>query len=255
LLDVRSAAEFTRDGAPAAVHAPGGQLLQATDQAIGVRRARVLLVDHDKVRAPVFASWLTQMGIETALVASRDAAALRRPASGDSRNLALDAVFIDANGLRALHGAHALHLIDLRSSAAYRTGHAAGARWSIRPRLLDTLAAAALSDPVVLFADTPALAALAALNLREAGFTSVSIAANGVDTWMQAGLPLESSPSVPEDHERIDYLSFVHDRHGGNLDAARAYLAWETGLIAQCAPDELGHFRLDAQASEAATAH
>jgi rhodanese-related sulfurtransferase len=139
LLDVRSAAEFTRDGAPAAVHAPGGQLLQATDQAIGARRARVLLVDHDKVRAPVIASWLTQMGIETALVASRDAAALRRPASGDSRNLALDAVFIDANGLRELHGAHALHLIDLRSSAAYRTGHAAGARWSIRPPLTDII--------------------------------------------------------------------------------------------------------------------
>ena len=45
---------------------------------------------------------------------------------------------------------------------------------------------------------------------------------------------------------RIDYLFFVHDRHEGNQDAARAYLAWETGLIAQCEEDELQVFRIPA---------
>ncbi|MFM0201479.1 rhodanese-like domain-containing protein [Paraburkholderia fungorum] len=255
LLDVRSAEEFARDGVPAAVHAPGGQLLQATDQTIGVRRARVLLVDHDKVRAPVIASWLTQLGIETALVAARDAAALQRVASGRGQPGSPDPVLIDANGLRKLSGVDALHLIDLRSSSAYRREHAAGARWSIRPRLSETLAGASTSDPVVLFADTPALAALAARDLREAGFTSVSIATNSLATWVEAGLALESSPDSPTDSERIDHLFFVHDRHEGNLDAARAYLAWETGLIAQCAPDELEPFRIDARTSEAATSH
>ncbi len=57
---------------------------------------------------------------------------------------------------------------------------------------------------------------------------------------------------MPVDHaalalpraKRIDYLFFVHDRHDGNLDAARAYLEWETGLIAQCEPDELAVFRV-----------
>jgi len=45
----------------------------------------------------------------------------------------------------------------------------------------------------------------------------------------------------------------VHDRHEGILDAARAYLAWETGLIAQCAPDELRQFCIDAQPTHAHT--
>jgi len=80
---------------------------------------------------------------------------------------------------------------------------------------------------------------------------ALSIAEAGLDTFNQAGYPLEASHASPPDSERIDYLFFVHDRHEGNLDAARAYLAWETGLIAQCAPDELQHFRIDAQSSGA----
>lgn len=257
LLDVRSAAEYERDGVPAAEHAPGGQLLQATDQTIGVRRARVLLVDHDEVRAPVIGTWLKQLGIEAALVAARDAVTLRRVASERAARQASSSgpTLIDTNALRELSGVTALHLIDLRSSAAYRKEHARGARWSIRPRLFDTLAAATHADPIVLFADSPALAALAARDLQEAGFTSVSIAARGIASWTDAGLSLESSPDSPADSERVDHLFFVHDRHEGNLDAARAYLAWETGLIAQCAPDELGHFRLDAQTSDATLSH
>jgi rhodanese-related sulfurtransferase len=248
LLDVRSADEFTRDGVRAAVHAPGGQLLQATDQTIGVRNARVLLVDHDGVRAPVIATWLVQLGIETALVPAQEAKALHR-AVVETQGIAESQ--IDANELRTLRGTHGLHLIDLRSSAAHRDGHPEGARWSIRPKLPDTLESAARSERIVLFADSTELAALAALDLREAGFTSVSIAEAGLDTFKQAGYPLEASQASPPDSERIDYLFFVHDRHEGNLDAARAYLAWETGLIAQCAPDELQHFRIDAQSSGA----
>jgi rhodanese-related sulfurtransferase len=155
------------------------------------------------------------------------------------------------------------NLIDLRSSAAYRKGHPVDARWSIRPRLSDALASARPADPVVLFSEAPELAALAALDLREAGFTSVWIAKHGIATWTEAGLVLEASPTVPADNERIDHLFFVHDRHEGNLDAARAYLAWETGLIAQCAADELNHFRINANintrsetsASDAAFSH
>ena len=41
LLDVRTADAFARGSLPGAVHAPGGQLLQATDQYVGVRRARL----------------------------------------------------------------------------------------------------------------------------------------------------------------------------------------------------------------------
>jgi rhodanese-related sulfurtransferase len=251
LIDVRSAAEFALDGVPAAVHAPGGQLLQATDQTIGVRRARVLLVDYDGVRAPVIAAWLVQLGLETALVAARDARALRRLAPLAAAHGVVAEDLIDADGLRKLRGAEGVHVLDLRSSAAYRSGHPERAHWSIRPQLLAALVDVAAPRRIVLLAESTALAALAALDLREAGFDEVAIAKDGIDTFRQAGYAIEASPQVPADSARIDYLFFVHDRHEGNLDAARAYLAWETGLIAQCAPDELRQFRFDAQASDA----
>ncbi|MFK4443046.1 rhodanese-related sulfurtransferase [Caballeronia udeis] len=249
LIDVRTPEEFARDGLPSAIHAPGGQLVQATDQTIGVRRARVLLVDYDGVRAPVIATWLVQLGFEAALVDAPNATTLhvgKRIAPVQSPLPLLDTV-----ALREAATGHVL-LLDLRSSAAYRREHAAGAHWSIRPQLASTLAAlkAAPGDTLLLFADEPAVANIAATDLREWGFTSLYLAANGIDTWKKAGLPVVSTPDLPADAARIDYLFFVHDRHDGNLDAARRYLDWETGLIAQCAPDELAVFRIDTPATE-----
>ncbi len=70
--------------------------------------------------------------------------------------------------------------------------------------------------------------------------------------WAVAGLPVAASPESPSDSDAIDYLLFVHDRHDGNLDAARRYLEWETGLLAQCTADELATFRLPVPAQTAA---
>jgi hypothetical protein len=55
---------------------------------------------------------------------------------------------------------------------------------------------------------------------------------------------METSPSGPSDGEAIDFLFFVHDRHAGNLDAARRYLAWETQLLEQLDQAERAEFRL-----------
>src|SRR5690606_7372589 len=47
LCDVRTPEEFAAGTLPGAQHTPGGQLIQATDQYIGVRRARLVLFDDD----------------------------------------------------------------------------------------------------------------------------------------------------------------------------------------------------------------
>ena len=64
LLDVRTPEEFAAGSLPGAQHAPGGQLVQATDQWVGVRNARILLADGEGVRAPVVAAWLKQLGCD-----------------------------------------------------------------------------------------------------------------------------------------------------------------------------------------------
>lgn len=239
VLDVRSAEEFAAGTLAGARHAPGGQLLQATDQSIGVRHGRVLLLDDEAIRAPVVASWLWRLGYETATVEAGIRAPLRLPAAPAATPAP---AALAPQDLAAWVQQHAPLLVDLQPSLAYRQKHAAGALWSLRPRLAEQVQAAARADqPVLLLAPDAATAALALTELP--GRTlQWALAAD----WEAAGLPLESTPASPADVDAIDYLFFVHDRHDGNLDAARRYLSWENGLIAQCAPDELAAFRLPA---------
>lgn len=245
VLDVRSAEEFAAGTLTGARHAPGGQLLQATDQSIAVRHSRVLLLDDEAVRAPVVASWLWRLGYATATVEGGIRAPLRLPAE---RTPELGTVPLAPQDLAAWVKQHDPLLIDVQPSPAYRQQHARGALWSVRPRLAAQVQAAASADrPVLLLAPDAATAALA---LSELPGRSVqwALAAD----WQAAGLAVESTPGLPADTDAIDYLFFVHDRHDGNLDAARRYLSWETGLIAQCEPDELAGFRLPEAAASAA---
>jgi rhodanese-related sulfurtransferase len=136
-------------------------------------------------------------------------------------------------------------LIDLRPSASYRQGHAEGAHWSIRPRLpadARLLTQGDLDRQVWLLAQDEAIVRLAAQDLREAGHPQLAWLPSSA--LAAAGWPQQATPGLPSDAQAIDYLFFVHDRHEGNLDAARRYLQWETGLLAQCAPEELAVFRL-----------
>ncbi|MBW8892342.1 MAG: sulfurtransferase [Burkholderiales bacterium] len=254
VFDVRTAEEFAAGGLQGTRHAPGGQLLQATDLQIGVRHARVLVLDDDGVRAPVVALWLRRLGFDAALVEDGLAGELRVPVRAPAR-LPPAVAELDAAELATLRedGADPPAVVDLRPSRTYRARHARGATWSIRPRVAaDALAATGgnLQHPVLLIAADETIARLAAQDLREAGWQQLSWArAEAVES---AGWAQQATPASPPDAEAIDYLLFVHDRHDGNLDAARRYLDWELGLIAQCAPDELASFRLPAAAHESA---
>ena len=86
MLDIRTPEEFAAGHLPIAVHAPGGQLLQATDQWMAVRGARVVLVDDTEVRATVIAHWLGQMGWDTAVLQRRRACLVgtRRPSASSA---------------------------------------------------------------------------------------------------------------------------------------------------------------------------
>jgi 3-mercaptopyruvate sulfurtransferase SseA len=95
----------------------------------------------------------------------------------------------------------------------------------------------------VLLADEPEVAALAALDLAELGLDA-RLLDGGMAAWRGAGLPVEASPDRPSPADAIDFLGFVHDRHDGNLEASRQYLAWEQDLVAQLDAEERAEFRL-----------
>lgn len=228
LLDVRSSEEYDAGHVPGSVHAPGGQLAQATDQWVAARGAKIVLLDDLKLRAYVTARWLRGMGHDACVAEFPDDAFSETGpmATAAPGGLAIvDVAELDRH-----------RLIDVSPGMRYREAHLAGAVWAIRPRV--TSLALDRDKPICLVADEPGVASLAAGELENLGYAVAGYHPRDVKAWQAAGLRIESTPNEPRDEACIDYLFFVHDRHDGNLDAARAYLSWETGLIEQMAADE-----------------
>jgi rhodanese-related sulfurtransferase len=238
LCDVRTPEEFAAGSVPGARSTPGGQLIQATDQFVGTRGARLVLLDDEGVRAPVVAARLRQMGWDAAVLA--DPTAARALSAPEEAPLALPQ--LRAISAAELVGLREATLFDLRPSAAYRAGHLAGAQWTIRP-LLATLALQP-GRAVVLVADALETAQLAAIDLAARGLAAPLVHRADPQAWAAAGLAVEATPQQPPDGACIDFLFFTHDRHSGNKDAARQYLAWEINLLSQLDPDERATFRI-----------
>jgi rhodanese-related sulfurtransferase len=243
LFDVRTPEEFKTISIPGSVHAPGGQLIQATDQWVGVRNARIVLIDGgENIRAPVVASWLKQLGCDACVLEGGVRSGLKGRPPAQPALPALPA--ISAADLKRMLDTGRGTVFDLGASMNFRNAHIPGSRWSTRVRV----AADARQEgrSVVLVSEDAAVARLAAIDLFEAGVTGVALLDGGLSAWTRAGYPTESSPADPPDAERIDYLFFVHDRHAGNREAMRQYLAWETGLITQLDEQEKASFRIGA---------
>lgn len=250
LFDVRTAEEVAARPFQGFQHAPGGQLQQATDLWVGVKGARLVLADGDAIRAPMVAAWLRQLGHEAYVLqvnANAEEIAAAIPADRSPRGPGVLAA--RAKELRATSGSELAALqqsggivLDLRSSQAYRAGHVPGSVWSIRPRL--ALAVPKPGSPVVLIADSPEVAAAASLDLTDLGVRDISVLAGGFEGWRGAGRPSEASPENPADRDRIDFMFHTHQRHDGNVEAARAYLAWEVDLVGRLDDQERSTFRI-----------
>ena len=238
LCDVRTAEEFALDGLPGAQNTPGGQFIQATDQFVGVRNARIVLYDSDGVRAITVASWLKQMGHDVAVLRDGVKSTVSLPSTQIDHLLGLAP--IKTTDLQAMDQNDAVTILDIRGSMQYRKAHLPNALWAIRPRLQEIIRGAQKS--ILIISDDPALTYGALLELK------------GLDLNIQvyelpdSGFPKElktvSTAVIPPDSDCIDFLFFVHDRHDGNKDAARRYLEWETGLIAQLDQDEINLYSI-----------
>lgn len=230
VFDVRTPEEYAQGTYAGAAHAAGGQLIQATDQYVGTRNARLVLVDSEGVRAPAVASWLRQLGWEVYVL---DAVAGGAPVSADEQ-VENRLARVDSKTAARLRDEGAA-LVDVRPSMSYRASHIDGARWSIRSR------AEALNGVTVLVADDARVAELYAREL--AGSGPLYFLLDTPAQWQAAGLPLAETPDLPSDAECIDFLFFVHDRHHGNKAAAIKYLEWETNLVNQIDARERAAYR------------
>lgn len=140
LLDVRTRAEFADGHHVAAVSAPGGQLVQATDDFVAVRHSRVILVDTgDFVRAANTVQWLRYLHDGPISVLAYDAdETLVRPHQVAVRVPADRRVTWDQVTRWRKDGP--VRLVDVRGSRQYAAGHVPGSVHARREHL-DHLAA------------------------------------------------------------------------------------------------------------------
>ncbi len=245
LIDVRSAAEFKQEHLPGAVHAWSGQAAQAADLTMGVRRARVVLSDDTGLRAAMAGLWLRAMGYEVYVM--RETASTGLTSDWRIQSPVLPAATslpsLSVADVQARLAAGPVQLMDIRGSQDYRKLHASGAQWATRARL-SRISQIHGDKPLVLFADDPVAAQYFAEDAQSSGLTVLGLVSGGLKAWQAAGLPTEATPLVPIDQDCIDFLFFVHDRHDGNLESARRYLEWETGLIGQLDEQERASFQL-----------
>ena len=235
LLDVRDAAEFAAGHVPGARHAPGGQLVQATDGWVAVRNARIVLADDTGTRANMTAGWLRQLGGWDVFVLEDGLAGPLETPCPAALPLGLPRV-TPAELAAQLEAGQAV-VLDLARSIAFRAGHIPGAIWAVRTRLHDALPRLPAGRPVVVAAPDPALAALAVEELRGLGIADVAALDGGTEAWKAAGLPLAADRADPPDEACVDAYLRPYDRNHGVEEAMHAYLSWEIELVHQIARD------------------
>ncbi|MFC4276646.1 rhodanese-like domain-containing protein [Achromobacter aloeverae] len=247
VLDVRTREEFRDGHLPRSVWAEGGQLIQATDQWIATRHARVVLVDdRDGVRAAITASWLIQLGWDDVYTYGLDPATDALELGAGQRavlGLPAAATPITAEALCQGLEARRLAVFDFSPSPLYRVSHIPGARFALRSRIDQRLLDAAADRDIVVVASDPALARLAAADIAAlAGADRVRVLAGGNLAWRDNGGELLGAEDLHW-HDPADdvWLSpyFREDR----IAAFDTYIDWEVGLIDQLKRDALVSFQ------------
>ena len=242
LFDVRDPEDYAAGHVAGAVSAPGGQLVQATDQYVGTLGARIVLIDDAEVRAVMTASWLKQMGLSDVVVLVERGAETKPPAIALLGKLAIAEQTIDCKGLAALLERGEATVIDLGPSPHYRKGHIPGAWFAIRSRLVTALAKIPLQGTLVLTSADGVLASLAVADAAALTTHDVRCLAGGTTAWQSAGQPLSQEPHMADD--AIDVWLKPYERSGDTRGAMNEYLSWEIDLIERIARDGTCRFEI-----------
>ncbi len=245
VFDVRSPEEYAAGHLPGSRSAPGGQLVQATDEYVAVRNPRVVLVDDTEVRATMTASWLLQMGWPEVYVLAGGIGAQGLEAGVPApRVLGLD----PARMLEPLHltqqlGQAGVAVLDLAASSMHRAAHIPGAWWGVRARLAQALAAIGEVQRLVLTSEDGTLAQLAAADARALRpDLDVRALAGGNQAWQAAGLPVAAGLERPTCAvDDVWYKPYEHVE--ADPEAMQGYLTWEVDLVPQIARDGDARFR------------
>ena len=241
LLDVRDPPEYAAGHVPGAVSAPGGQLVQATDQYIGTLGARVVLVDDKEARAAMTASWLRQMGWNDVFVFTATGSEAGWPEAPMLGDPPAPVLLLSAGELAGLLARGAATVVDLSISREYLAAHIPGAWFAIRARLAQALGKIPIEGALVLTSEDGRLAGLAAPEAAALTTQPVRVLNGGNAAWRAAGQPLIKDNLRMAD-DAIDAWLKPYERSGDTKKAAAEYLSWEVDLLPRIARDGTTNF-------------
>ena len=238
--------EFEAGYLEGARNAPGGQLVQATDEYVAVHNARLVLVDDNEVRATMTASWLVQMGWTDVYVLEGgigDGPLVLGPHRakilGFEEEESLSPVALKG----MLDSGEKLAVVDLGSSVEYKDRHIPGAWWGVRSRLSSDLSRIPPMDSFVL---TSPDATLAHLSVKEVEAcrtgATVQVLNGGTSAWIAAGLPIsEGMERAISETDDVWYKPY--EQTDTPYEAMRDYLTWEVALLEKLERDGDARFR------------
>jgi rhodanese-related sulfurtransferase len=246
VFDVRSPEEFEAGHLAGARNAPGGQLVQATDEYAVVRNARMVLVDDTEVRAIMTASWLIQMGWSDVFVLA-GGIGQGHLIQGPQRSFF--PAFTQTDTLSAaelkssLDAREPLAIVDLATSREFKQAHIPDAWWAIRSRLSSDLSRLPKTDRLILTSPDGMYAHLAAGELKNSGTQgSINVLEGGTSGWLEAGLPAEAG--IKQALSPINDLWYKpYERPDAPEQAMQEYLDWEVALVEQVQRDGTVKFR------------
>jgi len=245
-FDVRTREEYEAGHLEGWRWAPGGQLVQATDEYLATRRARVVLADWDGVRALTTGAWLAQLGaVEVYLYQPAASAALQ---SGPEPRRVLrhrpDAPGLRPDALRiALDRGEAV-LFDVDSRLAYERGHVPRSRYSAPDRLAEFLPEDR-DRTIVLTSADGVLASIVAAELAWRIQRPVHYLLGGTRAWEKQGLELaRGAQGVLTGDDDQSISPYLFDDLAARDQGFRDYLDWELGLVAQLEREGSRDFRL-----------
>lgn len=245
LFDVRTPPEFEAGHLDGSSNAPGGQLVQATDEYAATRNARVVLIDDNGVRATMTASWLRQLGWDDAVVLDADVRELDG-VSGKAKRPSIDsAPTIKVSELADRLGDDGLVILDVGSSLKYRKkGHIPGSFWGVRSRLDEAFAVIGEVHTLVITSTDGQLAKLTVPDARAIWpDASILALAGGNRGWNHAGHPMDPGFERPTtEPDDVWYKPYDHDDGQAAPQHMQEYLTWEIALVDQLDRDPTVNF-------------
>ena len=244
LFDVRDPAEYEAGHLAGAISAPGGQLVQATDQYVGALGARIVLVDDAEVRAAMTGSWLRQMGWQDVAVLAEKGTEIGWPGTPMLKNEMRAGDAIDCAELSQLLKRNDATVVDLSFSRNYLARHIPGAWFAIRTRLARAFEKVPLRGTLVLTSEDGVLAMLAVAEAASVLGRPVRFLDGGNAAWQAAGHAFSDEAKLAD--EAVDQWRKPYERAGDNAAAMAEYLAWETDLLPRIERDgSLTFFRMN----------